>query len=143
MSSSPGRGRAGPGGRPPEPPLAQGHASSSCGLGPVGCGSDPSVVCHRNVRPSHYSGTHRGARRESRWAGEEISVAGNPVVLDVLQTVASTLTGQTGRATLDIVDAGGGTGGFAVPLASLGHHVTVVDPSPDSLAAAQRRAAEQ
>ena len=70
-------------------------------------------------------------------------MAGNPVVLDVLQTVVSALAGQTGRATLDIVDAGGGTGGFAVPLASLGHHVTVVDPSPDSLAAAQRRAAEQ
>jgi len=70
-------------------------------------------------------------------------VAGNPVVLGVLQTVVSALAGQTGRATLDIVDAGGGTGGFAVPLASLGHHVTVVDPSPDSLAAAQRRAAEQ
>jgi SAM-dependent methyltransferase len=70
-------------------------------------------------------------------------VAGNPVVLDVLQTVVSALAGQTGRAALDIVDAGGGTGGFAVPLASLGHHVTVVDPSPDSLAAAQRRAAEQ
>ena len=70
-------------------------------------------------------------------------MAGNPVVLDVLQTVVSSLAGQTGRAALDIVDAGGGTGGFAVPLASLGHHVTVVDPSPDSLAAAQRRAAEQ
>jgi len=40
------------------------------------------------------------------------------------------------------VDAGGGTGGFAVPLAGLGHTVTVIDPSPDSLAAAQRRAAE-
>ena len=70
-------------------------------------------------------------------------MAGNPVVLDVLQTAVSALAGQTGRAALDIVDAGGGTGGFAVPLASLGHHVTVVDPSPDSLAAAQRRAAEQ
>jgi len=29
-----------------------------------------------------------------------------------------------------------------VPLAGLGHTVTVIDPSPDSLAAAQRRAAE-
>jgi SAM-dependent methyltransferase len=44
---------------------------------------------------------------------------------------------------LDIVDAGGGTGGFAVPLAGLGHRVTVVDPSPDSLAALERRAAEE
>ena len=70
-------------------------------------------------------------------------MAGDPVVLGVLQTVVSDLAGQTGRAALDIVDAGGGTGGFAVPLAVLGHRVTVVDPSPDSLAAAQRRAAEQ
>jgi S-adenosylmethionine-dependent methyltransferase len=70
-------------------------------------------------------------------------MAGNPVVLAVLQTVVSDLAGQTGRDSLDIVDAGGGTGGFAVPLAVLGHSVTVVDPSPDSLAAAQRRAAEQ
>ena len=44
---------------------------------------------------------------------------------------------------LHVVDAGGGTGGFAVPLAAAGHRVTVVDPSPDSLAALQRRAAER
>jgi S-adenosylmethionine-dependent methyltransferase len=42
-----------------------------------------------------------------------------------------------------VVDAGGGTGGFAVPLAEAGHRVTVVDPTPDSLAALQRRAAER
>lgn len=44
---------------------------------------------------------------------------------------------------LEIVDAGGGTGGAAVPLAELGHRVTVVEPSPDSLAALERRAAER
>jgi SAM-dependent methyltransferase len=43
---------------------------------------------------------------------------------------------------LRVLDAGGGSGGFAVPLAQLGHDVTVVDPSPDSLAALERRAAE-
>jgi len=64
------------------------------------------------------------------------------VVRDVLRAVISELTAQTGRAQLDIIDAGGGTGGFAVPLAAAGHTVTVLDPSPDSLAAAQRRAAE-
>jgi SAM-dependent methyltransferase len=64
------------------------------------------------------------------------------VVRDVLQTVVSGLVAETGRPQLDVVDAGGGTGGFAVPLASQGHTVTVIDPSPDSLAAAQRRAAE-
>jgi S-adenosylmethionine-dependent methyltransferase len=64
------------------------------------------------------------------------------VVRDALRAVISGLVTETGRARLDIVDAGGGTGGFAVPLAGLGHTVTVIDPSPDSLAAAQRRAAE-
>jgi S-adenosylmethionine-dependent methyltransferase len=64
------------------------------------------------------------------------------VVRDVLRAVVSALVAETGRTRLDIVDAGGGTGGFAVPLAGLGHSVTVIDPSPDSLAAAQRRAAE-
>lgn len=49
---------------------------------------------------------------------------------------------EAGRP-LVVLDAGGGTGGFAVPLAEAGHHVTVVDPSPDSLAALQRRAAER
>jgi SAM-dependent methyltransferase len=43
---------------------------------------------------------------------------------------------------LDVLDVGGGTGGFAVPLAALGHRVTVVDPSPDALASLQRRARE-
>lgn len=43
---------------------------------------------------------------------------------------------------LDILDAGGGSGGFAVPLAVAGHRVVVVDPSPDSLASLQRRARE-
>lgn len=48
---------------------------------------------------------------------------------------------QAGR-TLTVVDVGGGTGGFAVPLAEAGHRVTVVDASPDALAALTRRAAE-
>src|SRR5215467_2716726 len=64
------------------------------------------------------------------------------VVRDILRTVISTLAAQAGRDRLDILDVGGGTGGFAVPLAGLGHNVTVIDPSPDSLAAAERRAAE-
>jgi len=61
---------------------------------------------------------------------------------DVTQDAVATLVSVTGRTVLDVVDVGGGTGGFAVPLATLGHNVTVVDPSPDALAAAQRRAAE-
>jgi SAM-dependent methyltransferase len=42
----------------------------------------------------------------------------------------------------DVLDIGGGTGGFAVRVAALGHRVTVVDPSPDALAALDRRAHE-
>jgi S-adenosylmethionine-dependent methyltransferase len=42
----------------------------------------------------------------------------------------------------DVLDIGGGTGGFAVRVAELGHQVTVVDPSPDALAALARRARE-
>lgn len=41
-----------------------------------------------------------------------------------------------------VVDIGGGTGGFAVPMAELGHRVRVIDPSPDALASLDRRARE-
>jgi SAM-dependent methyltransferase len=72
----------------------------------------------------------------------EAQISRRSVVWDVLREVLAARAAQTGRDRLDVIDAGGGTGGFAVPLAALGHSVTVVDPSPDSLAAAQRRAAE-
>ncbi len=49
---------------------------------------------------------------------------------------------RRGGGPLEIMDVGGGTGGFAVPLAEAGHRVTVVDASPDALAALTRRAAE-
>ena len=76
--------------------------------------------------------------RRSRAASRNAAVWA--ALLDALADAA----GPAGAATapLDILDAGGGTGGFAVPLAELGHRVTVVDPSPDSLAALERRAAE-
>lgn len=64
------------------------------------------------------------------------------VVWAALRAVLAERVAATGRERLDILDAGGGTGGFAVPLAKLGHAVTVVDPTPDSLAALERRAAE-
>lgn len=64
------------------------------------------------------------------------------VVWDLLSAALATRVAEVGRPALDVVDAGGGTGGFAVPLAQQGHRVTVVDPSPDALAALERRAAE-
>jgi S-adenosylmethionine-dependent methyltransferase len=79
----------------------------------------------------------RGPDAERRRDGARSSL-----VWDVLQGVIAARAASLSRAELDIVDVGGGTGGFAVPFAALGHRVTVVDPSPDALAAAQRRAAE-
>jgi 2-polyprenyl-3-methyl-5-hydroxy-6-metoxy-1,4-benzoquinol methylase len=45
-----------------------------------------------------------------------------------------------GGTPLRVLDVGGGSGMFAVPLARLGHDVTVVDPSADALATLRRRA---
>jgi SAM-dependent methyltransferase len=62
------------------------------------------------------------------------------VVWEVLREALAGLAAAV--ETVQVLDIGGGTGGFAVPLAELGYSVTVVDPSPDSLAALERRAAE-
>ena len=64
------------------------------------------------------------------------------VVWEVLRDVLDESAKASGRSGLDVLDAGGGTGGLAVPLAELGHQVTVVDSSPDALAGLERRAAE-
>jgi S-adenosylmethionine-dependent methyltransferase len=74
-----------------------------------------------------------GVRSQGLW---------DALLLDMMLEVVAARASDTGRAVLDVVDVGGGTGGLAVPLATFGHNVTVVDPSPDALAAAQRRAAE-
>jgi SAM-dependent methyltransferase len=50
---------------------------------------------------------------------------------------------EAGPAGQTVLDIGGGTGGFAVRVAELGHRVTVIDPSPDALAALDRRARER
>lgn len=60
----------------------------------------------------------------------------------VLWSVLRAELDRRGDVELTVLDVGGGTGGFAVPLARAGHRVTVVDASPDALAALTRRAAE-
>ncbi|MGL5851178.1 MAG: class I SAM-dependent methyltransferase [Phycicoccus sp.] len=59
----------------------------------------------------------------------------------VVDELAERRRRELGRV-LRVLDLGGGTGGTAVPLAAAGHDVTVVDPSPDALAALRRRAGE-
>jgi S-adenosylmethionine-dependent methyltransferase len=61
------------------------------------------------------------ARTAVVWSGLEPSLRGEP---------------------RDVLDIGGGTGGLAVRIGALGHRVVVVDPSPDALAALDRRARE-
>lgn len=74
---------------------------------------------------------------------ERRSAARSAVVWDALSAaIGQTPRGQAGSAAYDVLDIGGGTGGFAVRVAELGARVTVVDPSPDALAALARRARE-
>ncbi|GAB3274934.1 methyltransferase domain-containing protein [Parasphingorhabdus pacifica] len=49
---------------------------------------------------------------------------------------------RRGGRSPQVLDVGGGSGVWAVPLASAGCQVTVVDPSPNALATLQRRAAD-
>jgi 2-polyprenyl-3-methyl-5-hydroxy-6-metoxy-1,4-benzoquinol methylase len=68
------------------------------------------------------------------------SAARTAVVWNALRGVLDGLAAPGGEA--QVVDIGGGTGGFAVRVAELGPRVTVIDPSPDALAILGRRAEE-
>lgn len=75
--------------------------------------------------------------------GERRAAARTAVVLDALIGVLDAGDeGDEGTQERVVVDIGGGTGGSAVLLAAAGHRVTVIDPSPDALAALARRARE-
>lgn len=82
--------------------------------------------------------------RSRRWSlrADPRTAVRTALLWETLEKVIAERVAATGRDVLDVVDVGGGTGGFAVPLAQLGHRVTVVDPSPDALAALQRRIAD-
>ncbi|MGH3332912.1 MAG: methyltransferase domain-containing protein, partial [Nocardioidaceae bacterium] len=72
------------------------------------------------------------------------SAARTAVVWDALRSVLAAVPEDAsvdGKAA-SVLDIGGGTGGFAVRVAELGHRVTVIDPSPDALATLARRADE-
>ena len=79
------------------------------------------------------------ARRSGR--GDVETSVRTAAVWESLRAVVVELEQQLGRP-LRVVDLGGGTGGMAVPLAQLGHHVTVIDPSLDALASLHRRAGD-
>ncbi|MFG3356472.1 class I SAM-dependent methyltransferase [Streptomyces griseofuscus] len=89
------------------------------------------------VSPPH---SHTASLRSDR-SGTRASLR-TAVVSEVLQDALDRRVKATGRDALDVLDTGGGSGNFAVPLARAGHRVTVVDPSPNALFALERRAAE-
>jgi len=73
-------------------------------------------------------------------ASQRRSAARTAVVWEGLRSLLQDRSAD--GAGLRVLDIGGGTGGFAVRVAELGHHVTVVDPSPDALAILDRRSHE-
>jgi S-adenosylmethionine-dependent methyltransferase len=77
---------------------------------------------------------------DGRLAGSRSSVR-TAALWDAIETALRAERSGLGRP-LDVVDLGGGTGGLAVRVAESGDRVTVVDPSPDALAALERRAAD-
>jgi S-adenosylmethionine-dependent methyltransferase len=82
--------------------------------------------------------------RSRRWSlrADPRTAVRTALLWETLEQIIAERVATTGGDALDVVDVGGGTGGFAVPVAQLGHRVTVVDPSPDALAALQRRVAD-
>ncbi len=103
----------------------------------------PETGPHREPGPAPGRAEPGEAMRSRRWTlrSDPRSAVRTAAVWDVLDDFAGSRAAALGRP-LDVLDVGGGTGGFAVPLAEQGHRVTVVDPSPDALAALHRRAAE-
>jgi S-adenosylmethionine-dependent methyltransferase len=75
-------------------------------------------------------------------AGERTGAAGGAAQRVLAAEVARLREPDGGRpgAVPRVLDVGGGSGAWAVPLARLGCAVTVVDSSPNALAALQRRA---
>jgi S-adenosylmethionine-dependent methyltransferase len=76
------------------------------------------------------------ARRERRSTRAELREAAIDRLVEPL------LARRGGEAPSLVVDLGGGAGTLSVRLAEHGHDVVVVDPSPDALAALDRRARE-
>lgn len=81
-----------------------------------------------------------GHSTPSRAHGRE--AARTAVVWEALQQVLAPVADSASGKPATVLDVGGGTGGFAVRVAELGHRVTVVDPNPDALATLGRRADE-
>jgi len=74
---------------------------------------------------------------------ERRTAARTAVVWDAVHALLNGGPGGESPSEQSVLDIGGGTGGLAVRIAAQGHRVTVIDPSPDALAALARRADEE
>ncbi|MCU1680449.1 MAG: methyltransferase [Amycolatopsis sp.] len=73
---------------------------------------------------------------------DTLAARGSRAVRRVLEAELSAARAR-GAEHPNVVDVGGGSGGWAVPLAAAGCLVTVVEPNPNALATLRRRAAEE
>jgi malonyl-CoA O-methyltransferase len=81
------------------------------------------------------------------WAESYDREAGNPVIAGEEEVIWRLIDASLSRealekGALDVLDVGCGTGRHALPLAARGAHVVAVDPAPEMLAQARRRAEE-
>jgi SAM-dependent methyltransferase len=86
--------------------------------------------------------TSAGERANRGPGGEEPAGVVGGAAGRVLAAEVARLREQAPGSAPRVLDVGGGSGAWAVPLARLGCAVTVVDASPNALAALQRRARE-
>jgi 2-polyprenyl-3-methyl-5-hydroxy-6-metoxy-1,4-benzoquinol methylase len=106
------------------------------GLRLSGTQSAGRLVAARSVVrvPGYRSTVQTETRRDAATPGRQ------RLVWDLLVAALASLS--TGAEPVRVLDCGGGSGSFAVPLAEAGATVTVVDVSVDALATLSRRAAE-
>ena len=144
------------------------HGTVGCWCTPAGSGSRPMPTSsHRGTTSATPAGRRRARRRGSCGTPAPGARADEQTIttLDVVAPPSAAPTAGSARrrppasvlaagvdrllascrsadGPVHVLDLGGGTGGQAVRLAEAGHRVTVVDPSPDALAALARRASE-
>jgi S-adenosylmethionine-dependent methyltransferase len=109
----------------------------------------PAAAHDPTSRPGPSSGSSSGSSGSSGAPGSSESGPtggsrpGSPRQSLIWQLLAAALASVTNSDTAPaVLDCGGGSGSFAVPLAQAGARVTVVDISADALATLRRRAVE-
>ena len=105
----------------------------------------PAAACHGSsaggVGAADYSWSMPDSQQSRPSAATSSPNVRTAAISESVHALAAARQRELGRP-LVVLDLGGGTGGLAVPLALAGHHVHVLDPSPDALASLQRRARE-